>query len=316
MLTLVYRRRESMAWNFSTCSSPLFYSRAVHFSHLSGFSALSLSSSTDSAGLMKWKKIDETERQWDLRTYGRCYAQTRHPRKTLGRAWGVKSPCSSWARVSACFAYCRDTFLHSIFINRRLVWHGIPVLFHPIHIHRFEATTTLMWFRASRRGQYTGIVWSFDNSSRLSRRPAMDINYLYLAFCSSILNLRRSLSISITFLLTSLYNCIAFPSPYRDLPIIILGVWSTSLMWFISFYPLLFPLQHLCPRTHFPLSEALFLFPAHIVAHRLLRRPHDGGTASLTFTLGGRSGYLLRCHKDGALMIMKPILFYFATCFV
>jgi hypothetical protein len=33
------------------------------------------------------------------------------------------------------------------------------------------------------------------------------------------------LSISITFLLTSLYNCIVPPSPpYRDLPIIILGV--------------------------------------------------------------------------------------------
>jgi len=28
-------------------------------------------------------------------------------------------------------------------------------------------------------------------------------------------------------------------------------------------------------RTHFALSKAFFLFPDYIVAHRLLRRPHD-----------------------------------------
>jgi hypothetical protein len=69
----------------------------------------------------------------------------------------------------------------------------------------------------------------------------------------------------------------------------------------------LFP-QFLCPRTYFALSKA-FLFPDHIVAHRLSRRPHDGASASPTFTLGGRCGYFPWCDKGRVFDDDESILF-------
>jgi len=67
---------------------------------------------------------------------------------------------------------------------------------------------------------------------------------------------------------------------------------SDQLPWcgFLLSIRTLFPPQLLCPRTYFALSKAL-LFLDHIVAHRLLRRSHDGASASPTFTLGGRCGF-------------------------
>lgn len=56
-----------------------------------------------------------------------------------GRAWGTESLCFLWVQMSACFAYFRETFLYSILLNCRLVWHYIPILFRPIHIYLLEA---------------------------------------------------------------------------------------------------------------------------------------------------------------------------------
>jgi len=69
--------------------------------------------------------------------------------------------------------------------------------------------------------------------------------------------------------------------------------------------------QLLCPRTYFALSKSNLLFPVHIVAHRLLRRPHDGASASPTFTLGGRCGYFPLVRFKGRVFDDdESILFY------
>ena len=112
---------------------PLFYSRAVHFSHLRGFWD-SKSSAKNlppwwSGGNWRMTTTMGTQDIWSML----CTDTT--PTQDPGRAWGVDLYALR-ERMSACFAYFGETFLYSILLNRRLVWHCIPILFQPILIYR------------------------------------------------------------------------------------------------------------------------------------------------------------------------------------
>jgi len=174
-----------------------------------------------------------------------------------------------------------------------------------------------MLFRASRSGQYTGILVL---RQYLKIEQTITHGYQPLAFWSSSMYLswliasRRSLySISSHFLLIPLYISIVFHpisslSLSRSFENHRLGCLINFLdvVFFFPSAPLF--LQLLCLRTYFALSKALLL-PDNIVAHRLLRRPHNGASASPTFTLGWRCGYIFGAIRAEFLMTNR-FLFY------
>jgi hypothetical protein len=200
------------------------------------------------------------------------------PTQDPGRARGVKSHRSSWARLSACSAYFGETFLYSILPNRRLVWHCIPVLFHPIHIHRLEATTTSVWFRVSRRGRYTGILvlrQFLKIEQTLSH--GYQLSSLLIAKHTSILIDRQpTLPVLIIIIITnclliSLYICIVF---YIIHPLFLsrlsdnhlLGCLINILDMVLSFSSATPSSRPLFLRTHFALSISGLHCSASLIA--------------------------------------------------
>jgi len=152
-----------------------------------------------------------------------------------------------------------------------------------------------MSFRASRSGQYTGILVlrQFLKIEQTISHGYQPLAFDHLAYPSWFIASRHSLY-SVPSSHVYWFHCIVFypiSSHSRSFENHRLGCLINfhDVVFFFPSAPLF--LQLLCLRTYFALSKAL-LFPDHIVAHRLLRRPHDGASASPTFTLGGRCGYL------------------------
>jgi len=193
--------------------------------------------------------------------------------------------------VSACecmFRLLRDTFLYSILLNRRHVRHCIPVLFHPIQIYRLEATTTSVWLRASRPGQYTGILVlrQFLKIEQTLSHGYQLSSLLITKHTSILVNSQLTLSVLLVTIITLfidfivyLYRVFRLFSLSRSSDNHSLGCLINNLDMVLFFLSAPLSLQTLCLRTCFPVSKAFSLFPGYIVAHRLLRRPHDGGPA-------------------------------------
>jgi len=85
-------------------------------------------------------------------------------------------------------------------------------------------------------------------------------------------------------------------------------------MWFSSSIRSSFPSTSvLAPISYCP--KLIFLFPAHIVAHRFLRRPHDGGPASPNVQARTTRRPPLWCNQgrifddDETILFISPALF-------